>query len=100
MNQKRSKCCNASVIVEGDATKFYVCTECRKSCDVIVGKREVKKPYKVKPRPSAKQILKSQRLKASLDERWRGLINSEKEEVLAIFDKVNKKRLMEIEDNS
>ena len=36
---------------------------------------------------------KAHKIRHSLDDRWRGLTNSEKEEVLDIFEKVNKKRL-------
>ncbi len=32
---KRSKCCNASVRVEGKVTKYYVCNKCNKPCDIL-----------------------------------------------------------------
>lgn len=31
----KSNCHNAPTRVEGDTTKFNVCTECEKACDVI-----------------------------------------------------------------
>ena len=32
-DQLKSKCHNAEMRVEGDTTKYYVCTECEKACD-------------------------------------------------------------------
>ena len=29
----KSKCHNAEMRVEGDTTKYYVCTKCKKPCD-------------------------------------------------------------------
>lgn len=36
MNKQKSSCCNASVKVAGDITKYYVCSKCNKSCDIRV----------------------------------------------------------------
>jgi hypothetical protein len=33
---KRSVCCGAEVIIEGETTKFYVCLKCGQACDVEV----------------------------------------------------------------
>ena len=30
----KSKCCNSTVRVEGDTTKYYVCDNCNKGCDI------------------------------------------------------------------
>ena len=32
----KSNCCNADVRVEGNTTKYYVCTECGNACDIIM----------------------------------------------------------------
>jgi len=32
---KKSKCCKASVRVEGKITKYYVCNKCNKPCDIL-----------------------------------------------------------------
>lgn len=60
----------------------------------------IRKPYKTKPRPSQKDIKEAHELRYSLDDRWIGMTNKEKEEVLTIFEKVNKKRMKKLEDDS
>lgn len=32
---RRSKCCNASVRIEGKTTKYYICNKCNKPCEVL-----------------------------------------------------------------
>lgn len=31
----KSKCCNAKVKTIGKVTMYYVCTKCKKACDVV-----------------------------------------------------------------
>lgn len=32
--QYKSKCCNVKVRIEGGTTHYYVCTKCKKACDI------------------------------------------------------------------
>jgi len=34
---KVSDCCHAPVYVAGGVTMYYVCTKCKKPCDVVKG---------------------------------------------------------------
>ena len=32
--ENKSYCCNASVVIEGKVTKYYICTKCGYGCDL------------------------------------------------------------------
>ena len=38
----KSECCNAACMVEGNITKYFVCSECRKPCDLEDEKKTCK----------------------------------------------------------
>ena len=58
------------------------------------GKYNVKKD-----RLTPEQVLESKLARHSLDRIWTGLTNSEKKEVLILFEKANEKKIKKIEDD-